>query len=627
MRARSAAGTVALVSSPRDGGPVSITTPRSRTCRRLALTAAALCTLLVGVGVGPLQAQAQPTLTLSPTQGQRGSTFTATYAWHQDCPNDFMVRFFWDSYNSQIGFKTATEKDCSATVQLRVPTAATCARHTVYARVDDSGGGPQADSEATSSFTVVCPQPTPTRTPTRTPTPIPTRTPTRPPSPTPTARPTPGVTSGTPTPTRSALPTTAPPSQNPSATPSASPSRSATPVPVATPSSSVVTVPPPDGGSSGRSQLPWAVGGGLLALTGIAAALGVMAPRGAPKPIVGAVVVVSLLGGAALAVVPDLRAAEPSLVGATYTTLSTSDGGTPAERCRASDLPLNGGFEGFEVRPVLTRFQPADQRVWRADIRGVPAFDEEGAVDPRGVSTPGGNGATVCLTLHEDLAWQLRAAVESVHPGTGLGSAGCQPGETVVTGGWRLPWGHSGFVGAFPETRERWSVRAAIARPENRGLPGDAYALCARFPSRVRVYHATGSASGGAAAIARCEPGDGVLNGGGYAYPIAGSHPVDGGWAVEAQPGGTASAFAICYDPGRKFGLHASYTRSATGTGHVTATCDPGDSILAGGWTNGHGLDTFQHFLPDGAGWRLKVSLSVGGAASSYALCAKPYAP
>lgn len=70
----------------------------------------------------------------------------------------------------------------------------------------------------------------------------------------------------------------------------------------------------------------------------------------------------------------------------------------------------------------------------------------------------------------------------------------------------------------------------------------------------------------------------------------------------------------------------ASWTLAASAQGDFTATCDPGQKAVGGGFDapNGGGLGLDSRPTPDGGGWRvyiLNVSTTAGASGSIYAVC------
>lgn len=78
-------------------------------------------------------------------------------------------------------------------------------------------------------------------------------------------------------------------------------------------------------------------------------------------------------------------------------------------------------------------------------------------------------------------------------------------------------------------------------------------------------------------------------------------------------------SYALCFHPGRGFGLRSTYSRySDRGVAH----CDGTDSVLTG-WDSGTDLNGLQRFEPTGSAWRAQRPV---GASTAYVLCARRWA-
>jgi hypothetical protein len=311
------------------------------------------------------------------------------------------------------------------------------------------------------------------------------------------------------------------------------------------------------------------------------------------------------LGGGVLAAFPTLTAQPDPAIRSSYVT----DGD-----CAAGDLPIFGGYHAYDTRASLKHFHP-DGQSWSAA--------PEGSANEEGDQLPGGPSYTLCLRVGREVPHTVR---EKSVPGSGpAGSVSCQAGEALISGGFYYPWGLDGFVGSHPEAPLRWASADAPQHADESPISGHIYALCAELPDGVHTYATSASGAAGATATARCFPGDAVLGGGWSGRGVRGSHPVEGGWAAELGEAG--SAYALCYKPSRAFGLHATYVRTASGTGDVdvAATCDGGDVVVGAGWTGGHGLDSLRRFEPTDAGWSINLVQDDGTEGTAYVLCARPY--
>lgn len=242
---------------------------------RLALLVLAIWIL----GVTP--AAAAQALSLAPDAGQPGSAIDALHSYtpppRSSCPTGSTVDFWWDAAGAGatnpagarlLGQAVLEGSGCTARARLTVPATSSCAVHTVYAFIDSGRGGPVSGTISSSRFTVTgCPSPKPSPKPTPKPTPKP------PPraSASPTAKVTPAPAAATPV----------SPAASVATSPSASVAASPTPVPSSSPQ--LLVLPAPSGGPS----------------TPPLGAAPTVPPNG---PGVGPLVIVALIGGAALLV-------------------------------------------------------------------------------------------------------------------------------------------------------------------------------------------------------------------------------------------------------------------------------------------------------------------------------------
>ncbi|MDQ1689581.1 MAG: hypothetical protein QOK42_2556 [Frankiaceae bacterium] len=548
--------------------------------RRLAVAGLLPVTWLILLA-GPALAGPNGALTVAPPTAPVGAkvtlTYSAPYAPDQCSPGT--VQFSFDG--KAIGQKQipGTPQHCTATVIYTIPASAACGGNHAFKAVfiDNS----QNKDTRTAGFIVTCA--------TKSPTPKPTKA-----SPTPTKT------------LRTQAPATPTPSASVKPSPTRVPTRTATATPAAVPTGAPTFGPPPSQqDTGGGSSAPWLIGGGLLALAGIGAGVGLLAPRGASKPVVATVVAVGLLGGGALAALPTLTAQPDPAIRSSYVT---------GAGCSLSDLPIFGGYHAYDTRPTLKHFHP-DSTSWSSA--------PEGSRNEEGDTLPGGPSYTLCLRVGREVPHTVRD--KSVAGSAPAGAVSCQSGESLLSGGFYYPWGIEGFVGTHPEAPVRWAAATAPEGADDPPISGHVYALCAELPDGVHTYATSTAGSAGATATARCFPGDAVLGGGWSGRSIRGSHPVDGGWAAELGEAG--SAYALCYKPSRAFGLHASYVRTASGSGDVdvAASCDGDDAVIGAGWTGGHGWDSLRHFEPGDHGWSVNLVQADGTEASAYVLCARPY--
>ena len=309
-------------------------------------------------------------------------------------------------------------------------------------------------------------------------------------------------------------------------------------------------------------------------------------------PVAAGVAGIAVVAGAALAVLGPGDATKPVILGSYVA--------GPGEGCAKGDIPVSGGFYDLDVPTDLLRFHPAgsssDTGYWNVSVGGT------------------GQGSTVCLRLGRSVVWKVRDA--SLDQAAPKGGVSCQTPESLLGGGFALPWGIAG-LSSYPQAPMRWN---ATGSPYTDGPAPVATvdALCAELPEGMKTYVTSASTPAAGIATAHCFPGDQVLNGGFSGAQVHGSYPVDAGWAAQLGAGGGA-AYAICVKPSKALGLRST----TVAYGPTTASCPGNDTVLGGGWSSGSGYDGLQHFEPEGDGWRAEAPK---GDVTAYVVCLHRYA-
>ena len=371
------------------------------------------------------------------------------------------------------------------------------------------------------------------------------------------------------------------------------------------------------------------VGGGVLALLGLLALIGL-----SRNPIPAATLIAGLAGaaiivGAGTTVTantsgdkpPDRHAHPPLTIapkpGATTTTRRVETPVAPGGRsgtgsgiwllqtlvsgggCGADWVPLFGGWKGPYLPVGLTGSAPSPGS-WSASFAA------------------SGTTSSLCAQVGDEYR-SAYPSTSGVNPGHS--QIQCPAGSALISGGFSANGGTDALLASHPVAPAGWD---AVFSGD-----GAATALCSALPTGTGTYVNHGSGDGHRAVTAACSAGDFALNGGWDAAAILGSHPTHGatGWTVEFGDAG-GNVYALCMHRGAHSGIASVHTATDDSTGYqAEATCSGGEAILGAGWSHRSGLSNLRGFEGRSAPSWIVETPETGTAKSAWAICAQLVKP